>query len=116
VLPKTIKKRAEFLRVSKEGVRIKTNSFIALCCKNNEKIPLVGYTASRKIGKAVVRNKAKRRLRSLVREFEAKFNPGCSFVFIAKSGTAVARFSDLRSDFEYCLTKSRTYLKENNAT
>jgi ribonuclease P protein component len=110
VFPKTIKKRAEFLKASRDGVRVRTNSFIVLCRKNDGEFPLVGYTASRKVGKAVLRNKAKRRLRSLVREFEAKFSPGYSFVFIAKNETAVARFTDLRSDFMHCLTKAKAYL------
>jgi ribonuclease P protein component len=69
---------------------------------------MVGYTASTKVGGAVERNKAKRRLRALVRELDREFVPGYSFVFIATPDTAICDFGCLRGDFMYCLRRSRS--------
>jgi ribonuclease P protein component len=73
----------------------------------------VGYTASKKIGKAVKRNKAKRRMRSLVREMAGEFEVGSSFVFVANLNTVNCKFSALKSDFLYCIKKSMKRAKRN---
>ena len=85
-----IKKRSEFVFIGRIGARSKTQNLIVLCVKRNGDsgdAPRVGYTASRKVGNAIKRNKAKRRLRSLVSLKSAFFEKGFSFVFIATSKT-----------------------------
>ena len=67
----TIKKRAEFIASSK-GDKFVTPSFIFLKHKLNGDYvndPKVGYTASKKIGGAVMRNRAKRRMRFLAKKY-----------------------------------------------
>ena len=65
----TFKKRKDFLRVAKQHYVATHNVVVqaahSLCTDENL---YVGYTATKKIGNAVVRSKAKRRLRALVRE------------------------------------------------
>lgn len=60
----------------------------------------VGYTASKKIGNAVLRNRAKRRLRALVHEVLAGHaRPGWDYVLVARPNATVSRpYDDLRSD------------------
>jgi len=59
----------------------------------------VGFTASRKVGKAVTRNRAKRRLRALAEEvLRAHARPGVDYVVIARAATAERRFEKLRKD------------------
>lgn len=59
----------------------------------------VGFTASRKVGKAVVRNRAKRRLRALADEvLRAQARPGVDYVLIARQATASRGFDALRRD------------------
>jgi ribonuclease P protein component len=104
----TIKKRAKFVEISRFGARAKTDNLISICHKNSDNQMLVGYTASKKVGNAVRRNKAKRRMRSLVREMSAEqLYLGCSFVFIATNNTAHCDFEKLRADFMYCIKKSK---------
>jgi ribonuclease P protein component len=111
-IPKTIKKRAEFVRVGKVGVAARTRTVVAVCCGNDRGGALAGFTASKKVGRAVKRNKAKRRLRSLVREFCQMFCQDSSYVFIATQATALCDFSILRSDFLYCMKR---HLKSDRA-
>lgn len=59
----------------------------------------VGFTATRKIGGAVVRNKAKRRLREVARALLPRLAlPGCDYVFIARSGAPDRPFPLLLED------------------
>jgi ribonuclease P protein component len=59
----------------------------------------VGFTASRKVGGAVERNRARRRLRAAVREVvPALAAPGYDIVVIARAQTLSRGFDDLRQD------------------
>ena len=50
-----------------EGVRFQTPYFAAFCLRSSEPGPRIGFTTPRALGKAVVRNRIKRRLREQVR-------------------------------------------------
>lgn len=66
----------------------------------------VGYTATKKIGNAVCRNRSKRRMRAVVREiFEKYALSHIDYVFIARNSTASCNFSELRDDTIYALKK-----------
>ena len=59
----------------------------------------VGFTASKKVGNAAQRSRAKRRLRALSSELLSEHGrPGHDYVWIAKRGAVVAPFSKLRRD------------------
>ncbi len=61
----------------------------------------VGFTASRKVGSAVVRNRARRRLRSAAQEVLAKYGkPGADYVLIARARTVERSYADLLADLE----------------
>ena len=60
----------------------------------------VGYTCSKKIGNAVARNRAKRRLRALAREImPSTGREGWDYVLVGRPGATIERsFADLRAD------------------
>lgn len=68
--------------------------------------PLVrsGFTATRKIGGAVERNRAKRRLREAARAMlPLHGRPGCDYVFIARGGTTTREWGRLLDDVKNAL-------------
>jgi ribonuclease P protein component len=68
----------------------------------------VGFTVTKKIGNAVVRNRMKRRFRALAREFiPAKGLPGADHVMIGRSGGIERDFALLRSDLSRALERAR---------
>ncbi len=68
----------------------------------------VGYTASKKVGGAVVRNRARRRLRALAREVLAvEAVPGYDYVLIARAETATRDYAALRGDMRFALKRLR---------
>jgi ribonuclease P protein component len=66
----------------------------------------VGYTASRKVGNAVTRNRAKRRLRGVAAAIlRGKGNPGTDYVLIARAGTVDRPYDALIADLTAALRR-----------
>ena len=59
----------------------------------------VGVTVSKKLGKAHVRNRVRRRLREIYRLNEAKFKPGWDIVVVARSKAVDAPFDKLTASY-----------------
>lgn len=71
----------------------------------------VGFTATKKIGNAVKRNRAKRRLRALFREFSPSLKDG-TYIFVAKQAINEATHQQLINDFQKILKRLNTTKKE----
>jgi ribonuclease P protein component len=66
----------------------------------------VGFTATKRIGGAVERNRAKRRLREAVRAtFPTLARPGCDYVLIARGGTGARPWPRLLDDVKSALLR-----------
>ena len=69
----------------------------------------VGFTATRKVGGAVVRNRAKRRLREAARAMVPQGGvPGSDYVLIARMGTTARPWDRLLDDVKSALTRLAT--------
>lgn len=103
----TLKKRHDFLKISKCGKRFYSEHFLVQILQNPENSGMfrVGYVATRKIGNAVKRNKAKRRLRALVYQFRDNLPKGYEYVFVAKASLWSVTFEILQSDFDSLFKK-----------
>ena len=75
--------------------------------------PRVGFTASAKVGGAVVRNRARRRLRAVAQAvMAAHARVGHDYVLIARAGTVNRRFDALIGDLEIGLKRLGLYRDE----
>ncbi len=117
----TIKRRADFLRV-RGGLRWSTVSF-SLEAREREQVSDLGagevarfgFTVTKKIGDAVVRNRIKRRLREAVRHSASPFaHPDFDYVLFARNGALDRRFADLQSDVQVALQRVHDKGKANS--
>ncbi len=95
-----LRRRKDFLRIQRSGVKVSSHPLVALALKNGWNVTRVGITVSSKVGNAVARNRIRRRLREIFRRQRARLPGGIDVVLIASPKAAVADFSALRA--AYC--------------
>ncbi|MGB2410462.1 MAG: ribonuclease P protein component [Candidatus Puniceispirillaceae bacterium] len=95
----SIPSRSGFLAARDSGMKAVSRGFILQAVPTGRPDWRLGITATRKIGNAVRRNRARRRLRALARtELAALARAGIDYVMIARQGTADRDWADLVSD------------------
>ena len=94
-----LKKRSEFLYV-RDGFYSAKGGIVVQMRKNPKRSGIgLGFTATKKIGNAVTRNRAKRRLREAARNLLPQFGlSGYDYVLIARNSTTAREWSDLLDD------------------
>lgn len=107
--PDTFKLRADFLRMASRGRKIVRPGFVMQILRSETPAPLrVGYTATKKIGNAVARNRARRRLKEAARLEIAGAGrlSGVELVLICRQETAKLPFETLRAHLRTALTEA----------
>ena len=108
----TLKKRRDFVLSNKHGQKTFSKNFILqqYCNPNmSEQFLMFGFTATKRIGNAVKRNRAKRRMRalilSLLKEDKILFKERYSYVLIAKQSILKAPFFEMYNQLKECLIR-----------
>ena len=101
-----LKRRAEFLRTAGAGRKWVTPGLIRQAAPRQPPDAVrVGFTASRKVGIAVARNRARRRLKSACARLLPEHAAAHDYVVIARTGTLTRPFADLLGDLETALRR-----------
>lgn len=91
------------------------NGYLVLYArKNNTAINRVGVTVGKKLGKAVIRNRVRRRLREIYRLNETKFTPGWDIVVVARSRSIGADFGKLTHAYLSLAEKAGILVQEQS--
>lgn len=96
--------RTEFVNVNRFGKRRHTRHFIAITRENELGITRLGVTASKKVGNAVKRNRAKRLIREFYRLNKARLPKGHDIVIIAKKGAGYLDYRKAEQELEEIVT------------
>lgn len=112
-----LKRRADFLRLARKGRRTAAKGLVLQAAPMPDSPETadqtgsamtirIGFTASKKVGNAVRRNRAKRRLRALAGHLLARrAQPGNDYVLIARASTVDRAFGDLADDLLHSLKR-----------
>ncbi len=104
-----VRSRRDFVRAqTKPGARVRAKTFLVLLSLSGaEGPPRLGLVASRKVGGAVARNRAKRLLREAFRLHKAELEPGVDLVIIAYTELATCSFQDVERELLALLPELR---------
>jgi len=95
----SIKENHIFRRLYNRGKSAAMPSLVLYVRRNGRKENRLGLTVSTKVGKAVVRNKVRRRLREIYRLHQAELDRGWDLVAVARSKTPFVPYAVLERDF-----------------
>lgn len=103
-----LRKRHDFQALSKSGHKFVTRSMVFLAMNQSAatatKTCRIGFTTTRKLGNAVVRNRIRRRLREAARLNFAQYGrAGCDYVIIARPLAGECQFSVLQEEMRFAL-------------
>jgi ribonuclease P protein component len=96
-------RRGEFLKVASRGRKAARPGLVLQALPQPEGALRVGFTATKKLGNAVTRNRAKRRLREAARLTLAEGPAGYDLVLIAREGTLTRPWRTLLGDLRGAL-------------
>ena len=108
----TLNLNSQFRRVYKSTLTCVRPTLVLYAKKNGLGKNRLGITASKKIGKAHIRNRAKRRLREVYRSNLPQLMSGFDFILVARGKTANAPFSQLLSDFLFAANSIKVFKDE----
>jgi ribonuclease P protein component len=95
----------EFRRVFRYGKKLVTPIFILHILPTSAPCSRLGMAVSKRVGKAVIRNRVKRLIRELFRQHKAALQPTCDVVFVARRPAAEASLEECTRQFlalPYC--------------
>jgi ribonuclease P protein component len=106
-----ITKAEDFTRIHRQGKWTGRGLIGIKNCVNSLPVARYGFIVSKRVGKAVIRNRVKRRLREIVRLLPLK--PGMDVVFSARPKAALVDFGTLRTDVIISLSYAGLLVKDD---
>ena len=97
-----VRKRVEFLRIQDGGLRVSTSRFVLILSASvapHGSEPRLGITASRRVGNAVVRSRAKRLIREAFRATRELWPAGVDLVVIVKRATGDSKLDSVIAEW-----------------
>src|ERR1700712_1377571 len=106
--PGRLKRRAEFLRVAASGRKAAVGGVVLQAMQRTDVQPArLGFTVTKKVGNAVIRNRTRRRLKEAARLlFNQRPAPGYDLVLIGRDSTRKRNFILLQGDIRRALERT----------
>ena len=107
-------KREQYESIYNSGNYRANRDLVIRVLPNNLDFSRYGITVSRRVGKAVVRNRVKRRLREIIRQ--RALPPGFDIVFITRAAAATAGYAEMKKSAEDVLSQAGLLTGEHEET
>ena len=98
----SIKLNSDFRRIYARGKSAVSPCVVVYCRKNRFGTNRVGFTVSKKLGKAVIRNRTRRRMREIMRLNSEKLEQGHDLILVARTRAVEAEYRQLEADVLNC--------------
>jgi len=98
-------KSAQYALVYQQGSSWVSSLIVMKALPNGLGLSRYGFSVSKRVGKAVTRNRVKRLLREILRL--ASVEPGWDIIFIARSAAATTGYAELKKSVEDLLSRAK---------
>ena len=108
----SLKRHKEFRYTYARGRSQSASLFTLVYAKSRNQTVRVGFSVSKRVGNAVQRNRAKRRMRAALSPLIDRIAGGCNVIFIAKPEVLHAPFSELGQQMETLIRRAGLWRDE----
>ncbi len=100
-----LRKNYQFNYVYKNGKSVNDKNLVIVFCHNKNGKPKIGFSVSKKYGKAVKRNKVKRRLKEIINKRYNFLNTKYNYIFLPRTLEKPATFAQLEKSADFLIEK-----------
>ncbi|MXQ53080.1 ribonuclease P protein component [Shimazuella sp. KC615] len=105
-----LKRRNDFRRVFRAGTSVANRQFVLYSFKRmDEGVSRVGISISRKIGKAVVRNRIKRLVKEIVRHWMDQIHPHMDIILIVRNPVVGLDYKETESCLRHVMKRANVF-------
>ena len=101
-----LKKKYQFNYTYKSGQTQGAKQLLICYTKSKNKCVKIGLSVTKKVGKAFMRNRIKRRIRAALSPILERIKPNFNLIVIARSNITDATFAEIEKYLNFCLTKA----------
>lgn len=107
-----LKKNYEFKKIYSEGRYYADKYLVMYLIKNHSNLNKVGFSASKKVGKSVIRNRVKRLMKECYRGLNGRIKTGYDIIFTARAGSAEATYHNIESNMAAVIKRAKLYRED----
>jgi len=100
-----LRKNYQFNYVYKNGRAVSDRNLVIVFCQNKNNRPKIGFSISKKFGKAVRRNKARRRLKEIVNKRYGMLDKKYNYIFLPRINEQPATFAQFEKSVDFLIEK-----------
>lgn len=108
---KGLKKDSDFRKVYKHGKSFANKHLVMYILENKSEDTRLGISVSKKVGKAITRNRVRRLIKEVYRlDIDAKIKTGYDIVFIARMSSKEASHKDIEKSINHLVKKTAMFI------
>ena len=100
-----VKESRIFDEVIETGQKVKNHNFVIFYKKKKDSPTKYGITVPKKVGKAHIRNKLKRKVRAIIRNSNKNYEKNYNCIIIIRNSCLKLNYQELSSSLQYLLDK-----------